>query len=145
MDVLLRLARPLKPVAAAAGVALAGAVLWGLVALLLRKQFPLLGLGIGVGVGYAVARLRPRHTPTAVAGAVVAVAGCALGTLLAMVFVLLDDRVGLAAIVGHAGAVLGDYPRAVGVIGAVFWLAAAAAAVVIPRRGRPSAAPAERA
>jgi hypothetical protein len=136
IDVLLRFTRPLKAVAAAAGIAVAGALLWGLVALLLGVQLPVLGLGIGAGIGFAVARLRPGHTPTTVAGAVIAIAGCALGTLLAMVFVLLSDQVGLSAIVGHLSAVLGDYPRAVGVIGLLFWLAAGCAAVVVPVRSQ---------
>jgi uncharacterized membrane protein len=49
---------------AAVGIAFAGAVVWGLLALLLHKQFPLVGLAIGVSVGAVVARFsRGRAAP----------------------------------------------------------------------------------
>jgi hypothetical protein len=116
--------------------ALAGAVLWGLAALLVHRQLSLLGLLIGGGVGLAVARYRPGHLPTIVAGAIIAVAGCALGTFLAIVFSLLNARVSLGTVVSNLSVVAHGYPSAVGVLGLVFWLIAAVAAVRVPLRSQ---------
>ena len=118
----------------AAGAAIVGALAWGLVALIIHRQLSLLSLLIGVGAGVAVARYRPGHLPSVVAGAVIAVAGCALGTLLAIVFSLLDAQVSMSAIVAHANVVASAYPRAVGWLGLLFWLIAAVTAVNIPLR-----------
>src|SRR5215813_13991046 len=60
----------------AAATAIVGAVLWGLVALVLHRQLLLLSLLIGAGVGVVVARYRPGHLPSIVTGAVIAVVGC---------------------------------------------------------------------
>jgi hypothetical protein len=73
----------LTALALAAAAALAGAALWGLAALVFHRQLSLVGLLIGLGAGLAVARYRPGHLPTIVAGAVITVVGCALGTFLA--------------------------------------------------------------
>ena len=116
-------------------VALAGAVLWGLVAMLFNLQLSLIGLLIGAGVGAVVARYRAGHRPTIIAGAVIAVAGCALGTLLAMVFRLLKAQVPLSYILGHLTGPSGlfhYYPSEVGGLGLLFWAVAAYAAVRIP-------------
>ena len=118
----------------AAGTAIVGAAAWGLVALLIHRQLSLLSLLIGAAVGVAVARYRPGHLPTIVAGAVIAVAGCALGTLLAIVFSLLDARVSAGAIVANAIVVARAYPGAVGWLGLLFWLLAAYPAVRVPLR-----------
>ena len=120
----------------AVATALVGAILWGLVALLVHRQLSLLGLLIGGGVGLAVARYRPGHLPTIVAGAVIAVAGCALGTFLAIVFSLLHEQVSLATVLGNLSVVAKGYPSAVGVLGLVFWLIAAFAAVQVPLRAQ---------
>lgn len=120
--------------------AVAGAVLWGLVALLIHRQLSLIGLLIGLGAGSAVARYRPGHRPTVVAGAVIAVAGCALGTFLAIVFTLLDAQVRLSTIVSNLNVILRGYPSAVGGLGLLFWLIAAYAAVRIPLRSQRAAA-----
>jgi len=127
-----------------AGAAIAGAAAWGLVALLIHRQLSLLSLLIGAAVGVAVARYRPGHVPTIVAGAVIAVAGCALGTLLAIVFTLIDARVGAGAIVAHANVVARAYPSAVGWLGLLFWVLAAYPAVRLPLRAarQPANAPA---
>jgi hypothetical protein len=125
----------------AVATALAGAVLWGLAALVFHRQLSLVGLLIGLGTGLAVARYRPRHVRTIVAGAVIAVAGCALGTLLAIVFSLLDAGISLSTITGHLGTVLRGYPGAVGWLGLLFWLIAAYAAVRVPLRARASTSP----
>jgi hypothetical protein len=118
----------------ATGAAIVGAAVWGLVALLVHRQLSLLSLLIGAAVGVAIARYRPGHLPTIVSGAVIAVAGCALGTLLAIVFTLLDARVGAGAIVAHANVVARAYPSAVGWLGLLFWVLAAYPAVRLPLR-----------
>jgi hypothetical protein len=120
----------------AAGAAIVGAVLWGLVALIVHRQLALLSLLIGAGVGVAVARYRPGHLPSILAGAIIAVAGCALGTLLAIVFSLLDAQVSAGTIVARANVVARAYPSAVGWLGVLFWVVAAYAAVRLPFRGR---------
>jgi hypothetical protein len=118
----------------AAGAAIVGAAAWGLVTILIHRQLSLLSLLIGAAVGVAVAKYRPGHLPTVVAGGIIAVAGCALGTLLAIVFSLLDARVGVAAIIAHASVVARAYPGAVGWLGLLFWLLAAYPAVSMPLR-----------
>ncbi len=119
--------------------AIAGAVLWGLVALLIHRQLSLLGLLIGAGVGLAVARYRPGHLPTIVAGALIAVAGSALGTFLAIVFSLLNARVSSGWIGSHLSVIWHGYPTAVGWLGLLFWVIAAFAAVWVPLQKRPRA------
>lgn len=121
--------------------AVAGAVLWGLAALLIHRQLSLIGLLIGLGAGSAVARHRPSHWPTVAAGAVIAVAGCALGTFLAIVFTLLDAQVSLATIMSNLNVIVRGYPSAVGALGLLFWLIAAYAAVRVPLRSQRAIAP----
>ena len=125
----------LTAIGLAVAAALAGALLWGLAAMLLDRQFLLAALLIGVGAGYSVARYRPAHWPTIGAAAAVTVCGCALGTALAIVFVLLR-RHGLDSVMANLDAVARIYPRAVGWLGLVFWIAAAALAACIPLRRR---------
>jgi hypothetical protein len=79
---------------------------------------------------------------TIVAGAAIAVVGCALGTFLAVVFALLDAGVSPGAITSHLGTVLRGYPGAVGWLGLPFWLIAAYAAARLPLRGRQAQGPA---
>ena len=124
----------------AVAAAVAGAVLWGLVALVIHRQLSLIGLLIGLGAGSSVARYRPGHRPTIIAGAVIAVAGCALGTFLAIVFTLLDSQVSLATIMSNLDIILGEYPSAVGALGLLFWLIAAYAAIRVPLRSQRAAA-----
>ena len=78
--------------------------------------------------------------PTIIAGAVIAVAGCALGVLLAMIFLLLHHGVPLSYVLGHLGGPGGlfhYYPSQVGVLGLLFW---AVAAIRIPLQGQRLAA-----
>ncbi len=131
----------LAALGASAGIALAGAVVWGLVALLFHIQLSLIGLLIGAGVGLMVARFRPGHVPTIATGAVIAVVGCALGTLLAMVFIALNQQVGISFILGHLGLLLHDYPSNVGGLGLLFYAVAAYAAIRVPLRARRAQAP----
>jgi hypothetical protein len=126
--------RPSTPAAlgGAAAVAVAGALAWGLVALLTHKQLSLIGLVIGLGVGAVVTRFRPGSRPVIVAGAVIAVAGCALGTLLGQVFLLLSAQWSLGDIFGHLNLVARAYPRNVGWLGVLFYALAAYGAVRVP-------------
>jgi hypothetical protein len=122
-------------VSLAVAVALAGAVVWGLAAMLINLQLSLFGLLIGAAVGVVVARYRAGHRPTIIAGAVIAVAGCALGVLLGMIFQLLHHHVPLSYILGHLGGpggLLHYYPSQVGLLGLLFWAVAACAAIRIP-------------
>jgi hypothetical protein len=118
----------------AAGAAVVGAAVWGLVALVIHRQLSLLSVLIGIAVGVAVTRYRPGHLPSIVAGAVIAVAGCALGTLLAIVFSLLDAQVSAHTIISKANVVARAYPSAVGWLGLLFWLLAAYPAIRLPLR-----------
>jgi hypothetical protein len=128
----------------AIGVALAGAVAWGLVAILINLQLSLFGLLIGAGVGAVVAKYRPGHWPTIVTGAVIAIAGCALGTYLSMVFQELKDHFSVSFVLGHLGGgpygLLHYYPRQVGWLGLLFWAVAAYAAIRIPLQRQRSTA-----
>jgi hypothetical protein len=127
----------LAALAAAIGVAFAGAVLWGLVALLIHRQLSLLGLLIGAGVGSMVARYRAGHLPTIIAGAVIAVAGCALGTLLGVVFTLLKQHVTISQILAHFSLVARSLsPGNLGALGLLFYAVAAYAAIRVPLPGR---------
>jgi hypothetical protein len=131
--------------ALAVAVAIAGALLWGLVAMLFNLQLSLLGLLLGAGVGVVVARYRVGHLPTMITGAGIAVAGCALGTFLGMVFKALDSHVPLSYILGHLTGQYGllhYFPGEVGVLGLLFWAVAAYAAIRIPLQNqRPTLAP----
>jgi len=114
-------------VLAGIGVAIAGAVVWGLVAYVSKHQFSLLAIVLGYGVGAAVFRAggRNRNTGLAVAGAVLAVFGCALGSLLAEIMILRGHGVPLGLIMSHLDVVMQDYPSAVGGLGLFFWAVAA--------------------
>jgi hypothetical protein len=129
-----------RAIASALGIAIAGAVVWGLVARLFNVQLSLIGVLIGAGVGYAVARYRPGHLPTIAAGVVIAVFGCALGTFLALVFSLLGDGFALGDILSHLSAVFRAYPSAVGGFGLFFWLVAGFAAYRVPAHSQRMAA-----
>jgi hypothetical protein len=132
--------RTLAALGGAAGVAIAGAVVWGVLALLIHKQLSLVGLVIGVGVGAVVARFRPGHLPTIAAGAVIAVAGCALGTLLGQIFVLLNAQVSLSSVLSHLNLVFRAYPSNVGALGLLFYALAAFGAIRAPLQGKQAAA-----
>ena len=69
-----------KAILAGSGIAMAGAVVCGLVAYQVRYEFSLLAVGIGVAVGVAMTRLRPAGRSLAIAGALISEAGCAVGS-----------------------------------------------------------------
>jgi len=122
--------RPGSPgmaVLAGFGVAVAGAVVWGLVAYVTKYQLGLLAVVLGYGVGAAVFRAggRDKNTGLAVASAALAVFGCALGSLLAEIMILRGHGIPLGLIMSHLDVVLQEYPSAVGGLGLVFWVIAA--------------------
>jgi hypothetical protein len=128
--------RPSTPAAlgGAAAVAIAGALVWGLVALLTHKQLSIIGIVIGLGVGAVVTRFRPGNRSVIVAGAVIAVAGCALGTLLGQTFLLLSAQWSLGDVFAHLNLVARAYPSNVGWLGVLFYALAAYGAVRVPLR-----------
>jgi hypothetical protein len=127
-------------VAGAVGVAIAGAVVWGLVERLFNIQFSLISVAIGAGVGYMVARYRTGHMPTIIAGVVIAVLGCALGSFLALVFAVMSEGYTLGYIFSNLAAVIRLYPHTLGGLTLLFWLVAAYAAFRVPWQGHRIAA-----
>lgn len=124
-----------RPLLAGAAAALAGAAAWAIIAYLTGYQLAILAIATGTATGAAVTRaaLPPRASLRAAAAAL-AVAGCALGTLLAMIAIL-AGRHGISpgAIIGHLGTVLSAYPSEVGRDGLLLWAVAATAAAFPPR------------
>ena len=126
------------PVGAGVAAAAAGAAVWALAAYVTSYQFEILAVLTGIGVRAAVMRRGAPPTPRLMAaGAALAVASCAAGTLLAMIAVLYGKYdISLGVILGHLSLLLHAYPAVVGWKGVLFW-AAAAAAGASPRRRRP--------
>jgi len=118
---------PGMAVLAGLGVAVAGSVVWGLIAYLTKYQFSLMAVVLGFAVGAAMFRVggRSRNTGLAVAGAALAVFGCALGSLAAEIMILRGHGVPLGLIMSHMNLVLQHYPSAVGGLGLFFWVIAA--------------------
>jgi hypothetical protein len=113
-------------------IAIAGAIFWGLIALLLHMQLSLISVLIGAGVGAVVARYRPGHMPTIIAGAVLAVGGCALGELAGIVFAYLNANIPPGVTFSHFNLVMREFPHEVGGLGILFWAIAACAAIWVP-------------
>lgn len=130
-----------RPLLAGAAAAAAGALAWTAVAYLTGYQFEVLAALIGVAVGAATKPAGTRDPRLQAAGAALAVAGCALGTLTAMIAVLhVGYGVSLGLIFGHFGTVVSAYPSTVGWLGLLFW-AVAAAGGAFPGRRHPAASP----
>jgi hypothetical protein len=113
-----------QAVLAGVGVAIAGALVWGLIAYLTKHQFSLMALIIGFAVATVVVRVAggTRSPGLGVICAVLAVLGCALGSLVAEILVLLGHGVPASVIMANLDLVLRDYPSAVGGFGFVFWV-----------------------
>jgi len=107
------------------GATVAGSVLWGLAAYLLRHEFSVLAVLMGLGVGSVVARLRPGQRSAAAAAAISSAAGCAAGSLLAEILLAIGDHIPVTALAGHSGEIIRAYPATVGWLGFVFWMLAA--------------------
>ena len=117
-------------------IAIVGAVFWGVIALLLHVQLSLISVLIGAGVGAVVARYRPGHMPTIIAGAVLAVSGCALGELAGIVFAYLNANIPIGVTFSHFNLILREFPHEVGGLGILFWSIAACAAIWVPARSQ---------
>jgi hypothetical protein len=113
-----------QAVLAGIGVAVAGALVWGLIAYLTKHQFSLMALLIGFAVATVVVRVAggTRSPGLGVICAVLAVFGCALGSFVAEILVLLGHGVPASLIMANLNLVLKDYPSAVGGLGFVFWV-----------------------
>jgi hypothetical protein len=114
------------------GAAIAGAVVWGLIAYISKHQFSIVAVLMGLAVGSAVARLRNNDPLAAIASAVLAVLGCALGSFLALVFALAGAGVSMGSILGHLNLIIQAYPHSLGGLTLVFWLIAAFIGFRIP-------------
>jgi len=125
------------PVGKGAAVAAAAAVVWAAAAYLTGHQFEILAVLTGLCTGKVVMRGEPRPSARLrTAGAALAVAGCAVGTLIALVAIVNGKGgVPLSVILAHFGVLARAYPGAVGWVGLLFW-AAAAAAGAFPQRLR---------
>src|SRR5450755_578566 len=107
------------------GAAIGGAVGWGLIAYISKHQFSIVAVLMGLAVGSAVARFRNSDPLAAIASAVLAIFGCALGSFLALVFALAGAGVSMGSILGHLNLIIQAYPHSLGGLTLVFWLIAA--------------------
>ena len=114
------------------GAAIGGAVVWGLIAYISKHQFSIVAVLMGLAVGSAVARFRNNDPLAAVASAVLAVLGCALGSFLALVFALAGAGVSMGSILGHLNLIIAAYPHSLGGLTIVCWLIAAFIGFRIP-------------
>jgi hypothetical protein len=107
-------------------VAIACALVWGVIAYSTKHQFSIMAILVGLAVGTVVARVgRVRSTGLAIASALLAVFGCALGSLVAEILILLRNGASLSEILSGLNIVFRFYPSAVGGLGFVFWALAA--------------------
>lgn len=122
--------RPGNPgmaVLAGAGVAVAGSAVWALIAYLTKYEISLMAVVLGAVIGAVVFRVggRVRNPALALAGGALAVFGCALGSLLAEIFVLMGHGIPGSLVMSHLNLVLRAYPASVGALGFLFWAIAA--------------------
>jgi hypothetical protein len=107
-------------------VAIACAVLWGVIAYATKYQFSIMAILVGLAVGTVMARIGRVRTPAfGVASAVLAVFGCALGSLVAEILILNRSGLALSEILSQLNVVFHFYPSAVGGLGFLFWVFAA--------------------
>jgi hypothetical protein len=108
------------------GAAVAGSIVWAIIAYLTKHQFSLVAILVGSLVGFTISRIRPGSAAAAAAGAVVALFGCAFGTFLALIFAQVREGAAVVSVLQHPNVLEHAYPRSVGPLGIVFWLMAAA-------------------
>lgn len=107
-------------------VAIACALVWGVIAYSTKYQFSIMAILVGLAVGTVMARIgRVKSPGFAIVSAVLAVLGCALGSLVAEILVINRHGVPLSKILAHLNIVFRFYPRDVGVLGFLFWIFAA--------------------
>jgi hypothetical protein len=107
-------------------VAIACALVWGVIAYSTKYQFSLAAILVGLAVGTVMARIgRVRSPAFGIASAALAVFGCALGSLVAEMLVLLRGGATMSEITAHLHFVFHEYPKVVGGLGFLFWVFAA--------------------
>jgi hypothetical protein len=107
-------------------VAIACALLWGVISYSTKYQFSIMAILVGLAVGTVMARIGRVKSPAfAIVSAALAVFGCALGSLVAEILVLNRHGVAMSDILAHLGVVFHYYPQAVGGLGFLFWIFAA--------------------
>ncbi len=107
-------------------VAIACALVWGVISYTTKYQFSIMAILVGLAVGTVMARIGRVKTPAfAIVSAALAVLGCALGSLVAEILVMNRHGAPLSAILAHLSVVFHYYPQAVGGLGFVFWIFAA--------------------
>jgi hypothetical protein len=113
-------------VLAGAVVAIIGALIWGVIAYSIKYQFSIMAVLIGFAVGTVMARVAGARSPgLGVASAILAVGGCALGSLVAEILILLRHGLPVSEILPNLDLIFRFYPTAVGGLGFVFWAFAA--------------------
>jgi len=107
-------------------VAIACALVWGVISYSTKFQFSIMAILVGLAVGTVMARIGRVKSPAfAIVSATLAVFGCALGSLVAEILVLVRQGAAMSDILAHLGVVFHYYPQAVGGLGFVFWIFAA--------------------
>ncbi|MGN6793108.1 MAG: hypothetical protein ACTHJW_12060 [Streptosporangiaceae bacterium] len=107
-------------------VAIACALVWGVIAYSTKYQLSIMAILVGLAVGTVMARIGRVRTPAfGVASAALAVFGCALGSLVAEILVVYRHGVPLSWILAHLNLFFRVYPQAVGGLGFLFWVFAA--------------------
>src|SRR5215813_2550102 len=113
-------------VAAGAAVAIGCGLAWGLFSYTTKHEFSIVAILVGLAVGSVMARIGRIKSPGfAIAAALLAVAGCALGSLFAEILVLVRHGLSIGESLAHFNLIMQAYPRFVGALGFVFWALAA--------------------
>ena len=73
------------------GAVVAGSIIWAIIAYLTKHQYSLVAILVGSLVGFTVSRVRPGSAAAATVSALMSLAGCALGTFLALIAVAVRD------------------------------------------------------
>jgi xanthosine utilization system XapX-like protein len=107
-------------------VAIACALVWGVISYATKYEFSIMALLVGLAVGTVMARIGRVRTPAfGVVSALLAVLGCALGSLVAQILLINRDGFPLSYILAHLNVVFQNYPHYVGGLGFLFWVFAA--------------------
>lgn len=132
--------------AAGIGVAVLGAIAWGLIIYLIKRDFSIIAVGLGLAVGATIARIRPGDMTAAIASGAISLLGAILGAILAGAFAVLSHGVPLSLLLGHLSLLTSDVFKSEGFLGYLFWAIAAFFGFRIPMqvargRSRVAAAP----
>jgi hypothetical protein len=112
-------------IAVGSAVAVACAVILGVIGGVANRQFAYGAILLGVFAGQAVRRVR-RDTQAAIAAALISLAGSALASLIGLTTRLVSAaHIPLPVVLSHISAVISILPRAIGVFGFACWALAA--------------------